>query len=325
MKTEKLFKKQLLELPSITREHEDAREDEDEFDDLDEDQRIDLELQQYPEDHEYLIRGDAAQLVKIRLFLIDSYPTHRDFGATRTWVRNFVAECTCNGVVVATALARYIRRRRIRHGFWERMQKQSEGMRRFAFEVFDHRGALMMKYKNHPVQKGTGVWRSELDQGPLVFFEKLHIIAPGLRRKGLGQKVVSLLLEKIKKFSRARKRSWEYFKVDGKVLEPWTLHALVIPGYLKSEAASDFVDKSPEERLVIKNQAEAVALEFWRSCGFRRIGASECFAFSFNLEHPSHALAAASDFNHAVVMLKILKIKSSELSMWLIALLTLTH
>ncbi|KAJ5090749.1 hypothetical protein N7532_009433 [Penicillium argentinense] len=49
----------------------------------------------------------------------------------------------------------------------------------------------------------------------------------------------------------------------------WTLHALVSPGYLTS-------DLEPH---------------------FRRIGASRCFALSFDLQPQSRALAAASDFD----------------------------
>ncbi|KAJ5704096.1 hypothetical protein N7493_011234 [Penicillium malachiteum] len=151
--TKELFKKQSLELASITEEYEDKHG----YGDLDEDQRIDPELE--TEDHEYLICGDAAELVNIRLRLIDD--DKRDSTEELLPVRKFVAECTCNGVVVATAL---------------------------------------------------------------------------------------------------------------------------VGGQVTRGAREDTI-------------SEAVDLDFWRSCGFRRIGASKCFAFSFNLDHPSHALAAASDFN----------------------------
>jgi hypothetical protein len=38
------------------------------------------------------------------------------------------------------------------------------------------------------------------------------------------------------------------------------------------------------------------ATYFWRACGFRRIGASHCFAFSFDPQHQSQVLGATSDF-----------------------------
>lgn len=34
-----------------------------------------------------------------------------------------------------------------------------------------------------------------------------------------------------------------------------------------------------------------------RACGFRRVGASRCFAFLFNFQHQTRALAAASGFD----------------------------
>ncbi|KAJ5725226.1 uncharacterized protein N7483_006583 [Penicillium malachiteum] len=273
------------------------------------------ETEQEIEDHEYIIPGDVAQLVKIRLFLMN------DKTGNYKWMKNFVAECTCNGVVVATTLARHShpertnihpgwtnglrRHRRYYDGFWETVQERSAEMCRLAFEIFDRYGTIMTKYKDHPRQRGTGIWGSELDQGPLFFFENLHITALKLRRKGLGQKVVSLLLEKAKKFSLANSVKPDVYILAGfdnwtpkDFMGPeWTLHALVIPGYLKADIASHLVGKSPEERLMIKYQTEAVATDFWRSCGFRRIGVSDCFAFSFIPDHPSHALAAASDFN----------------------------
>ncbi|KAJ5711920.1 hypothetical protein N7488_006076 [Penicillium malachiteum] len=233
---------------------------EDEHDELE--QEIDL--------HEYMICGYA---VKIRLSLIDD--DERDFD--QAWVMNYVAECNCNGVFVATALVRYFHRKEITPWFWEKMQEESEGMCSFAFEVFDHRGDLMKKYKKHPVLRGTGVWRSELDRGPLLFFEKVDITASELRGKGLEKRVVSLLLEKIQKLIIARKRL-------SKGLGAVALFGMPL-------------DKSPEERLMIQYKAEAVTIDFWRSCGFRRIGASDCFAFSFNADHPSHNIAAAFDFN----------------------------
>jgi hypothetical protein len=57
------------------------------------------------------------------------------------------------------------------------------------------------------------------------------------------------------------------------------------------------VGKSAEECLMIQTQIQSSAIDFWRLCGFRRIGASQCFAFSFDHQHPSRAIAAASDFN----------------------------
>ncbi|GES62937.1 zinc knuckle transcription factor [Aspergillus terreus] len=260
-----------------------------------EDKSEDLDRERDIEEHEYITPGDTARTVKIRLFLTDE--EMNEF----KWMTNFIAECTCDGVVVATALARYIHREGMRSEFWENMEEPSEETCDVAFHVFDRYGTVEAKYKDHPVQKGTGVWGNELDHGPLFLIERLHVTEPNLRRKGLGQKTVSLLLNKAQLFCLNNKPDGEtadLFYSSHKAFEQaWTLHALVTPGELTADIEPQLVGKSAEERLAIRIRIHSSAVAFWRSCGFRRIGASRCFAFSFDLQHRSRAIAAASDFD----------------------------
>ncbi|KAJ5124023.1 zinc knuckle transcription factor, partial [Penicillium bovifimosum] len=260
-----------------------------------EDESEDLDCEEDIEDYEYTTSGDTTRTLKIRLSLTDE-----EMGEFK-WIKNFIAKCTCDGVTVATALARYIHREGIRSESWERMEEPSEETCGVAFHVFDRYGTVQTKYKDHPVQRGTGVWGNDLDHGPLFLIEKLHVIAPELRRKGLGQRVVSLLLEKAKRF-------YLDDKLDGKLADlfygsneaferAWTLHALVSPGILTADIESQLVGKSAEERLMSRTRIQSGAIDFWRSCGFRRIGASRCFALSFDLQHQSRALGATSDFD----------------------------
>ncbi|OQD86705.1 hypothetical protein PENANT_c007G03009 [Penicillium antarcticum] len=255
----------------------------------------DLDCERDIEEHEYNISGDAARTLTIQLFWIDE-----QIGKFNC-MKNFVAKCTCDGIVVATALARYIHREKMRSKFWEKMEEPSEETCHVAFHVFDRYGTVKTKYKDHPVRRGTGVWGNELDHGPLFLIEKLHVTVLELRRKGLGRKMVSLLLEKAKQFCLDDKPDGKHadiFYGSNEVFErAWTLHALVSPGYLTADIESQLVGKSAEERLMTRAQIEAGAIDFWRSCGFRRIGASHCLAFSFDLHHQSRALAAASDFD----------------------------
>jgi hypothetical protein len=51
------------------------------------------------EEHEYTTRCDPARTVKIRLFLTE------DGMDQSKWMKTFIAECTYDGVVVATTLA----------------------------------------------------------------------------------------------------------------------------------------------------------------------------------------------------------------------------
>ncbi|GAB1217283.1 hypothetical protein ATERTT37_006519 [Aspergillus terreus] len=137
--------------------------------DKSEDESEDLDRERDIEEHEYITSGDTPQTVKIRLFLTNEYD-EEEMGESR-WMTNFVAECTCDGVVVATALARYIHREGIRPEFWEKLEEPSEETCDVAFHVFDRYGTVKAKYKDHPVQKGTGVWGNELDHGPLFLIE----------------------------------------------------------------------------------------------------------------------------------------------------------
>lgn len=120
-----------------------------------------LDREQDIEEHEYTISGNKARTLKIRLFLTDEGMD--DF----KWIKNFVAKCTCDGITVANALARYIYREDIRSEFWERMEEPNEETCDVAFHIFDRSGAVKAKYKDHPVQRGTTVWGNELDHGPL--------------------------------------------------------------------------------------------------------------------------------------------------------------
>ncbi|KAL4745592.1 hypothetical protein BDW72DRAFT_186441 [Aspergillus terricola var. indicus] len=260
-----------------------------------EDESEDLDREHNIEEHEYTISGDKARTVKIRLFLTDGEWTQS------RWMENFVVECTCDGVTVASALARYIRRERMRFEFWERMEALSSETCVVAFQVFDRYGTVKSKYKDHPVQRGTAVWGNELDHGPLFLIEELHVSAPELRRKGLGQKIVSLLLNKARQFSLDEKGDGEnqglVYGSNEAFEQAWTLHALVSPGVLTADVKWQLVGKSVKERLKVRAQAQSGATSFWRACGFRRVGASRCFAFSFDSQHQSRVLGAASDFD----------------------------
>ncbi|GLB09298.1 hypothetical protein AtubIFM57258_005215 [Aspergillus tubingensis] len=241
-----------------TDEFDDSEEEEWWEEDESSDDSEEMDHEQDIEEHEYTASSDPARTLKIRLFLTDG-----QVGGSK-WMKSFVVKCTCDGVAVASALARYIDREGMRSKFWERMEEPSEETCDVAFHIFDRYGTVKTKYKDHPVQRGTGIWGKELDHGPLFLIEKVHVTAMELRRKGLGQRVVSLLLEKAKRF-------WLDDKPDG--------------------------DKSAEERLMTRVRVQSGAIDFWRSCGFRRIGASRCFAYSFDLQHQSRTLAVTSDFD----------------------------
>lgn len=101
-------------------EDDESTDDDSEYDGLDdseeeewwkEDESEDLDCEQDIEEHEYITSDDTSRTMKIRLFLTDG-------GMSRSsWINKFVAECTCDGVVVAIALAWFIHREGIRSKF----------------------------------------------------------------------------------------------------------------------------------------------------------------------------------------------------------------
>ncbi|KAJ5692145.1 hypothetical protein N7462_001568 [Penicillium macrosclerotiorum] len=248
-----------------------------------------------PEEHEYTVHGDIERTVKIRLYWVS------EAANGHKWPIKLFAECTCEGFAVANAVARLIAREGMRSEFLDIMNQLIREMRDIGIQLFDRYVVVLEKYKHHQHQKGKGVWRKNLDHGPIFFFETIHISAPALRRRGLGQKLVSLLLNKAQKYILSAKGDGQYADLlygSHEAFERiWTLHAFIKPEIKRAGAKSYILKRNSEERLMIMNQIQLCAITFWRSCGFRRIGASPYFAYSFDLQRPSHSLETNSDFD----------------------------
>jgi hypothetical protein len=222
------------------------------------------------EEHQHITPGDHPQTINIRLSLTNGQK--EEF----PWMQDFTVTCILNGDNVAFAMARYIDRELIHHDFWQKMEAPSQDMSDVAFDVFDQYGYIKSKFKSHLMQRGTGLWNDELDHGPLFLIEILQVYELKLRRKGLGQKIVSLLLSKAEQYS---------LRVTRPDSEPSNLHALVQPGWLGGDVQIKSAGERVRDELKLKAQAHDGALQFWRTCGFRRIGASGCLVFSFNPQH----------------------------------------
>ncbi|KAI8718497.1 hypothetical protein NCS52_00628700 [Fusarium sp. LHS14.1] len=162
-----------------------------------------------------------------------------------------------------------IRRLQIHHKFWTAMEEPTRQTSELAFELFDRYGRLRKEIREHPVNKGTGVWGKELDGEDILLFESIRI-EPGYRRQKIGTKVVNAVLDK------ARRKSTKFF-------------AFVKPGYLVEE-----IDFEDTEQMLADTEA---AEQFFRSLGFRRVGTSGWFAFTDDSSHPSKCLEASDDWN----------------------------
>lgn len=59
-------------------------------------------------------------------------------------------------------------------------------------------------------------------------------------------------------------------------------HVLVAPGWLRSDVGSEVESKSAREQREIIHRTVDSAIAFYRSLGFRRVGASDHFALSLD-------------------------------------------
>lgn len=184
------------------------------------------------------------------------------------WLEDICAAATCDvndssptssgKQDIGSCRAQLIRRGQMRHSFWQDLEEPSRETAQLAFSLFDRYGRLKPEYYEHDFRKGNGVWGKELDQGDILFFESIRVDREW-RRRGIATAMVRAILDKTKE----------------KVSEETGFFAVVNPGVLNSEHA----------------------LSFWRSVGFRRIGASLWFAFTDKPDHPSRLLEPVQDWD----------------------------
>lgn len=227
------------------------------------------------EQKEYSL-GDREVIFKIFL------ENHDDEFST-PWIQGVCVQCSYKGQVIGQGSGWYVQRDRMRNSFWEDMDEPSQGLSATAFDLFDRYGRLRKELKDHPVRKGTGVWGSELDLKPFFVIEEL-LVDKQWRRKAIGTKIATYLIEK----SQARSRHSEF--------------SLVAPGWLTRDIASEVTGKTKAEQREIGARARDNAVSFWRSLGFRRIGASGYFGLAKSPNHPARAILPTDDFDPAAVV-----------------------
>ncbi|CAD6439798.1 aad3b2fa-d330-45b3-9d58-17ef114a1167 [Sclerotinia trifoliorum] len=287
-------------------DEDDELEEEHSYGDEDDYEDSDSEPREYAvEEREITVQKDGTdQVVKLRLFMTKE----EEF---ENWLQMIHVACTVDGQRIGCAFGRYIRREEIREHFWSEMEAPCSDMSSIAFELFDRYGYLNDHLKNHYVQKGTGVWGSELDFGPLFLIEHIEITDREWRRKGLGRIIVTAMIEKAQEQQKpqipspteipAEKVLDEIFADmfwHGKNRERYTkLHTISLPGWLHHDVKPLWEGKSELEQRDINYQAVYAAVSFHRSLGFRRIGASSCFGLSSDPDHKSHSLAIKDDYD----------------------------
>lgn len=260
---------------SSEEEYEDYNIEEDEDYNIeegsDDEESIDSEEREV-EQNEHSLDG---RKVTFKIFLANN-----EDGVLTRWIQGVCVHCSYEGQVIGQGSGWYVQRDRIRDSFWRDMDGPSQGLSDAAFDLFDRYGRLRKEWKDHPVRKGTGVWGSELDLKSFFVIEEL-LVDKQWRRKAIGTMIATYLIEK----SRARSRRPEF--------------SLVAPGWLTRDIESEVTGKTKEEEREIRARARASAVSFWRSLGFRRIGASDHFGLAKSPNHPARAILPTDDFDPA--------------------------
>jgi GNAT superfamily N-acetyltransferase len=164
-----------------------------------------------------------------------------------------------------------------RSNFYDDMEEPSVESSKLAFDLFDRYGRLRPEFKTHPFKKGSGIWKDELDSGPILLIEDLLIDKP-YRCCGIGQKMMITVLEEM------RSKSEQFV-------------ALTLPGIIHGDYRKLKENLTDEERKRFFDEELRVAIAFWRSVGFRRIGSSKWFGLASAVDHSYHSLSASEDYD----------------------------
>ncbi|TCD68464.1 hypothetical protein EIP91_010750 [Steccherinum ochraceum] len=165
---------------------------------------------------------------------------------------------------IATIEAFRIFRRKCRGSFLATMDDESDELQKFGVKLFDKNGILKPEFIENDYHKGSGCFGDELNQGTIVYVEKVEV-KPQYRHKGLGG---------------------------------WALKQLFNSKYVMK---GDFVIAwpSPDDPRFL-NTAERAELQekveaFFYKNGFRRIGRTVFLGYSKDPDHPSRKLVAKDD------------------------------
>jgi hypothetical protein len=183
--------------------------------------------------------------------------------------------------VVGESLGFVILRGKIRHQFHASMEPPSEDTMELALTLFDRYGNLKNEIIDHPVRKGSGVWKEELNNGNMVLIESVRVDQKW-RRKGIGKQLVLKLLEN----AMATKPNIEF--------------AFALSAVLNDRTNDESGQKSTKQQKQDLHQSRLASLtQFFHSLQFRRVGVTEWLALARDEKHPAHQLECHKDPEHA--------------------------
>jgi hypothetical protein len=140
-----------------------------------------------------------------------------------------------------------------------------------ALTLFDRYGRLNKEIVEHPVRKGSGVWKEEVDEGNIVLIENVNVNRKW-RRKGIGTKIVFHLLEK----AIASKQNPKF--------------AFTRPAAFYDQTKKERQGQTKKRNWAFHRSKVEAVVSFFRSMQFRRVGITEWFALARDEKHPSRQL-----------------------------------
>lgn len=190
-------------------------------------------------------------------------------GFCRKWFTPIAAEATIHPnknkppIKVGEALGFIIKRSAIQSEFYEEMEAPDNETMDLALELFDRYGRIKEEICEHALRKGSGVWKSELNDGSILLIKDVKVESQ-YRRKRVGSKLVLHILEE------AMRKS------------PDVAYAFASTAIYNDDRTSPAIS------------VDGVA-SFLRTLQFRRVGLTPWLALARDKEHPSRRLPAAED------------------------------
>ncbi|PPQ99871.1 hypothetical protein CVT26_009315 [Gymnopilus dilepis] len=162
--------------------------------------------------------------------------------------------------------------------FFTLMDEDAQELHEFSIALFDKRSDIRPWLVDGGKRSGSGCWGEELSSGDMLYVQDLTV-KPEFRKRGLG----SLLLQKL-------------------LASPHVdVHGHVICWPTSTDNSDDNFDigmllQPTEAYIQGRREDQARVVAFYRKQnGFRRIGLTHFFAYSPDVSHPSHQLAASAD------------------------------
>lgn len=165
------------------------------------------------------------------------------------------------GEVIGSYSAKFVKRNVIFDNFHFSMDEVSAEMYQLAREIFDKGGCLRRQFEGASMGPGQGTWGQKLDLGDILLLEEMYV-EQSYRRQGFGRAMVRDLVRRARRAS--ADSCVEFFVV-------------CLPSGLTNVVRHEETGTATQVQDA-KRRHEAIASQFFRSMGFKKIGSSDWYA-----------------------------------------------